>query len=81
MELTIEYETQPAGAVLVHSGRPKEDDGGAWRPLVFQIGAGRYQSGVIHAQKGSRPVVHRAILDDLSFARRVADELARLAAA
>jgi hypothetical protein len=48
---------------------------------VFQIGPGKYQSGVIQKVKGARPVLHRAILDDLVFARHVADELARLAAA
>mgnify|MGYP001554021953 FL=1 len=47
MDLTIEYEYKPDGALLVHSGGIKEDEGGAWRRLVFQIGPGKYQSGVI----------------------------------
>ena len=81
MDLTIEYEYKPDGALLVHSGGIKEDEGGAWRPLVFQIGPGKYQSGVIQKVKGAKPVLHRAVLDDLSFARHVAEELARLAAA
>ncbi|XHY17354.1 hypothetical protein SuNHUV7_21480 (plasmid) [Pseudoseohaeicola sp. NH-UV-7] len=81
MDLTIEYEYKPEGALLVHSGGLKEDEGGAWRPLVFQIGPGKYQSGVIRKVKGAKPVLHRAILDDLGFARHVAEELARLAAA
>ena len=58
MDLTIEYEYKPEGALLVHSGGIKEDEGGAWRPLVFQIGPGKYQSGVIRC--GSVPILVRS---------------------
>ena len=81
MDLTIEYEYKPDGALLVHSGGIKEDEGGAWRPLVFHIGPGKYLSGVVQKAKGATPVLERAVLDDLSFSRPAAEELACLAAA
>jgi hypothetical protein len=81
MELTMEYEFQPQGAVLVHTGEVKQDEGGSWRPVVFQHGPSRYQCGVVQDKTGSKAILHRAVLDEFEFARQVAEELARIAAA
>lgn len=81
MELTMDYEFLPAGAVLIHSGDIKQDDGGAWVPVVYQVGPARYQCGVIPPEEKNSAVLHRAVLTDLKLALHVADALARLAAA
>ena len=80
MPLNMDYEFKPLGSVLVHSGGPKQDDGGSWVPLVFQVGPQKFQSGTIRHQGGGRPVVHRAQFTSLSEAKYIAEEIARLAA-
>ena len=81
MILSIDYECEPTGAVLVHSGGVKQDDGGPWVPVVFQIGADGFQSGVAPNQKDGKTVVHKAKFTSLSEAKYIADELARIASA
>jgi hypothetical protein len=81
MILNMDFECEPTGAVLVHSGGVKEDDGGAWVPVVYQIGADGFQSGVAPNLKGGKTVVHKAKFASLSEAKYIADEFARLASA
>jgi hypothetical protein len=80
MLLNMDYECKPLGSVLVHSGGAKQDDGGSWVPLVFQVGPQKFQSGTAPQQEGGRAVVHRAQFTSLSEAKYIADEIARLAA-
>jgi hypothetical protein len=81
MYFTMDYESKPDGSVLVHSGATKQDDGGSWVPLVFQIGANRFRIGVAPEREEERIVVHRALFTSLDEAKYLADELARLASA
>ena len=80
MLLSIDYEYRPVDSVLVHTGGPKQDDGGAWVPLVYQVGPQKFQSGTKRQHEQGRPVVHKAQLASLSEAKYIADAIARLAA-
>ena len=80
MTLSMDYELKPVGSVLIYSGGPKQDDGGSWVPQVFQVGPKKYQCGAAPRNDGGRAVVHRAQFTNLSEAKFIADEIARLAA-
>jgi hypothetical protein len=80
MFISIDYEFRPPGSVLVHTGSGKQDDGGSWVPVVYQVGRRKFQSGATPGSKGQRTVLHRAQFETLSEAKYAADVLARLAA-
>ena len=80
MILSIDYECKPLGSVLIYSGGPKQDEGGSWVPQVFQVGPQKFQCGAAPQHDGGRAVVHRTQFTDLSEAKFIAEDIARLAA-
>lgn len=80
MILSVDYEFEPEGSILIYSGGAKQDDGGSWVPQVFQVGPQRYQCGAAPQNECGRVVVHRTQLSDLSEAKIIANDIARLAA-